>query len=156
MDPAPPLPFTLPFTPPFTLPFTLEDARERLGRDSLAAWIGFQLDAVEPGRVAARMTVTPAHIAPTGFLHASVIIALADLACGVGALALLRDPDEKFATLEITTNHLGTARAGLLFCTALARHAGSGTQVWDAEVVAATTNKPIMLFRCAQMLLRPR
>jgi uncharacterized protein (TIGR00369 family) len=141
---------------PAPLPFSVEAARERLSRDPLAAWIGFQLDEVEAGRVAARITVAPKYIAPTGFLHASVSIALADITCGVGASALLRGPDETFATLEITTNHLGTARAGILLCTALARHAGSGTQVWDAEVVAATTNKPIMLFRCAQMLLRPR
>ena len=64
--------------PAAQLPFTLEAARERLSQDPLAAWIGFQLDELEPGRVVTRMMVDPKHIAPNGFLHASVCIALAD------------------------------------------------------------------------------
>lgn len=134
----------------------LEAARKRMGRDPLAAWIGVQLDALEPGRVVARMAADPKHIAPNGFLHASVSIALADIACGAGSFALLHGTDAKFTTIELKTNHLGTVTAGLLLCTATARHAGSSTHVWDADVIAAATHKPIMVFRCTQMVLRPR
>ncbi|MCL1915497.1 MAG: PaaI family thioesterase [Desulfovibrionaceae bacterium] len=137
-------------------PFTLEAAREMLSRDSLANWIGFQLDELEPGRVMARMLVEQKHIAPNGFLHASVIIALADTACGFGSAALLRGSDEKFTTIELKTNHLGTALEGQLLCKATARHAGSSTHVWDADVVVAETRNPIMVFRCTQMVLRSR
>ena len=142
--------------PATQLPFTLEAARERLARDPLATWIGFQLDELEPGRVVTRMMVDPKHIAPNGFLHASVCIALADTTCGVGSAALLRGPDELFTTLEIKTNHLGTALTGSLLCKATARHAGFTIHVWDADVIAAATGNPIMVFRCTQMVLRPR
>ena len=135
---------------------TLETARERLSRDPLAAWIGFQLDELEQGHVAARMLADPKHIAPNGFLHASVSIALADITCGFGSVVLLRSPGAKIATIEIKTNHLGTALAGLLLCKATARHVGSSTHVWDADVIAAATGNPIMIFRCTQMVLRPR
>ena len=135
-------------------PFTLETAREHLLLDPLANWIGFQLDELEPSRVVARMTVEPKHIAPNGLLHASVSIAMADLACGVGSTALLHGPDEKFATIELKSNHIGSVTAGILLCNATARHVGSSTHVWDADVIATATGKPIMVFRCTQIVLR--
>ena len=136
------------------LPFTLDVAREQLNLNPLATWIGFQLDELEPGRVTARMMVAPKHIAPNGFLHASVSIALADITCGVGSAALLHGPDEKSTTIELKTNHLSTTIMGLLLCYATARYVGSSTHVWDAEVIATATSKPIMLFRCTQLVLR--
>ena len=138
------------------LAFTLEAARKRLSLDPLAAWIGYQLDELEPGRVVASMMVDPKHIAPNGFLHASVSIALADITCGYGSAALLRHPDEKITTIEIKSNHLGTALTGRLLCKATVRHIGSSTHVWDADVIAEATGKPIMIFRCTEMVLRPR
>ena len=136
--------------------FTLENAREHLLLDPLANWIGFQLDELEPGRVAARMMVDPKHIAPNGFLHASVSIAMAELTCGVGSTALLRGPGETIATIELKSNHLGSVTAGILLCNATARHVGSSTHVWDADVIAAATGKPIMVFRCTQIVQHSR
>ena len=138
------------------LPFTLETARDRLSRDPLATWIGYNLDELERGRVVASMMVAPKHIAPNGFLHATVSIALADITCGFGSAALLRGFDEKITTIEIKTNHLGTALTGRLLCVATARHVGSRTHVWDADVIAVATGNPIMIFRCTQMVLTPR
>ena len=143
--------------PTAQFPFTKEVAHERLSRNPLATWLGFQLDELESGRVAAHMMVDPAkHIAPNGFLHAAVSLALADITCGLGSFALLRSPDESITTIELKSNHLGTAISGILLCKATARHAGSSTHVWDADVLAATTGKAIMVFRCTQMVLRPR
>jgi uncharacterized protein (TIGR00369 family) len=134
------------------LPFTLETAREQLLLDPLAIWLGLQLDELEPGRVAAHMIVDPKHIAPNGFLHASAGIALAELTCGFGSAALLHGP-EKITTIELKSNHLGTATSGNLHCKATARHVGSSTHVWDADVIAAENGKPIMIFRCTQIVL---
>ena len=64
-------------SPAAQFPFTVETARERLSRNPLAIWIGFQLDELEPGRVAAHMMIEPKHLATNGFLHASVSLALA-------------------------------------------------------------------------------
>jgi len=137
------------------LAFTLEAARKRLSRDPLAVWIGYQLDELEPGRVVASMMADPKYIAPNGFLHGSVSLALADITCGYGSAALVRGPDEKIVTIEFKANNLGTALTGKLLCKAAARHVGSSTHVWDADVIAAATGKPVMIFRCTQMVLRP-
>ena len=136
------------------LPVTLETARESLLLDPLAIWMGIQLDALESGSVMSRMLVDSKHIAPNGFLHASVSIALAEITCRIGSAALLHGPSAKTVTVELKSNHIGTALSGLLICKATARHVGSSTHVWDADVIAVATSKPIMLFRCTQMVLR--
>jgi uncharacterized protein (TIGR00369 family) len=100
------------------------------------------------------MRVAPKHIAPTGFLHAAVVTAFADITCGLGASFSLPDKDHTFATLEIKINLLGTVRQGELVCEARSRHCGSSTQVWDAEVQDAATGRITVLFRCTQMVLR--
>ncbi|MFI4952988.1 MAG: PaaI family thioesterase, partial [Burkholderiales bacterium] len=63
---------------------------------------------------------------------------------------------DNFATVELKSNFLGTARAGTIVCVATPIHLGKATQVWDAVVSDRSTGKKIALFRCTQLLLRPR
>jgi uncharacterized protein (TIGR00369 family) len=58
-----------------------------------------------------------------------------------------------FTTIELKSNHLGTARAGFVECVAKAVHFGKTTQVWDAVVTSTTSGKVMALFRCTQMIL---
>jgi uncharacterized protein (TIGR00369 family) len=139
-----------------TFPLTLEAAREVIRQDPLAQWIRFTLEALELDYVRARMRVDPRHVAPTGFLHAAVVTAFADITCGLGASLSLPDREATFATLEIKTNLLGTVRQGELLCEARPRHLGSSTQVWDAEAKDTATGKITLLFRCTQMILSKR
>ena len=125
----------------------------RWGKDSLPGLVGFEIMAVEPGKLNARMAVRPNLLAPNGFLHAASVIALADSACGYGTMFDLPDGAKGFTTIELKTNFLGTAREGVLTCEATRVHGGRSTQVWDA-VVRADSGKTIALFRCTQILLR--
>uniref|UniRef100_UPI00399078B9 PaaI family thioesterase n=1 Tax=Iodobacter sp. CM08 TaxID=3085902 RepID=UPI00399078B9 len=61
-----------------------------------------------------------------------------------------------FTTIELKSNHLGTARAGIVSCTAKVAHQGKTTQVLDAVVSHQETRKTIALFRCTQMILYPK
>jgi uncharacterized protein (TIGR00369 family) len=101
----------------------------------------------------ALLTVHPGLLAANGYLHAASIVALADTACGFGALASLPDGKDGFTTLELKTNFIATAREGDLACTASLVHGGRTTQVWDAEVRMADGGKTVALFRCTQLLL---
>ena len=58
-----------------------------------------------------------------------------------------------FTTIELKSNHLGTAREGTIECTAKPVHLGKTTQVWDSVVTHRETGKTIALFRCTQMVL---
>lgn len=96
-------------------------------------------------------------MAPNGFLHAAAVIALADTACGYGAVASLPQGASGFTTIELKSNFLASAKVGeAVACEARLVHGGRQTQVWDAEVVNRTSGKTMALFRCTQMVLYPR
>lgn len=145
-----------PAKPAVPRPLTLALARPLAAQDPLAVWIGFSLEVLQPGRVESAMLVEPKHLSPTGFLHAAVLTAFADLTCGFGTAHMLPEEAFGFTTLEIKTNHLATSGPGPLRCIATARHTGTNTQVWDADITHPHTNKTIVLFRCSQMLLYTR
>jgi len=92
-------------------------------------------------------------MAPNGFLHAGTIVTLADSCAGYGCLASLPEGATGFTTIELKSNHLGTAREGTIACVATAVHLGKTTQVWDAVVTNKDTGKTIALFRCTQMVI---
>jgi 1,4-dihydroxy-2-naphthoyl-CoA hydrolase len=73
-----------------------------------------------------------------------------------GCCSHLPDGAQHFASLELTSNHLGTAGEGTVVATASLVHAGRTTQVWDATVTNKITGKTIALFRCTQMILYPK
>ena len=107
------------------------------------------------------MMVLEDHLAPTGYLHAATVVALADTACGYGALASLPAGKAGFTTIELKANFLGTATVEQeLTVHATAIHRGGTTQVWDATVRAgsAADDVPavIAVFRCTQLLLDAR
>jgi uncharacterized protein (TIGR00369 family) len=58
-----------------------------------------------------------------------------------------------FTTLELKSNHLGTARDGTVECVASAVHRGRTTQVWDAVATHREIGRTLALFRCTQRLL---
>ncbi|MDR2088361.1 MAG: PaaI family thioesterase [Clostridiales Family XIII bacterium] len=122
----------------------------------LPGLLGVEIVEVEEGRLTGRMKITSTHLAPNGFFHAGGVVTLADTLCGCGAAAHLPDGAAGFTTVELKSNHLGTALEGTLFCVAEAQHLGRTTQVWDAVVTEENTGKKIALFRCTQMVLRPK
>ncbi len=115
--------------------------------------LGIDIFHVERGYAKARLKVTDKLLAPNGFLHAGSIVTLADTTCGYGCIASLSEEAASFTTLELKSNHLGTARDGVIICKATAAHLGRTTQVWDAVVSLEETENTIALFRCTQMIL---
>ncbi len=134
---------------------TVEVANSRsAGR--LPELMGFRVTLVEEGRLDAEITIRPELLAPNGFLHAATVVALADTACGYACMMHLPEDMASFTTIELKSNFLGTARDGVIVAVARPAHLGSTTQVWDAVVRRAADDKAIALFRCTQMLLKPR
>ena len=120
---------------------------------SLPGLVGLSILAMRPDGVESRMEVRPEVMAPNGFLHAGSIVTLADTSAGYGCVANLPEGATGFTTIELKSNHLGTAREGTIECTATAVHLGKTTQVWDAVVTHRESGKTIALFRCTQMVL---
>ncbi|WP_423030275.1 PaaI family thioesterase [Undibacterium sp. Ji42W] len=134
-----------------------EEQAQRLnqfGAQFLPGHLGINILTVEKGKVTAELPVLPHLLAPNGYLHAGSVVTLADTACGYGCVASLPEGAQSFTTIELKSNHLGTARAGTISVVATAVHLGRTTHVWDA--VVSYEGKTIALFRCTQMILFPR
>jgi 1,4-dihydroxy-2-naphthoyl-CoA hydrolase len=132
------------------------DFYQRLGAAFLPGHLGIEIVEVGAERVCASLAVKQALLAPNGFLHAGTVVTLADTCAGYGCVAALPDGASGFTTLEIKSNHLGTALDGVIDCVAVPVHIGRTTQVWDATVTHREKNKTIALFRCTQMVLYPK
>jgi 1,4-dihydroxy-2-naphthoyl-CoA hydrolase len=128
----------------------------RLGRENLPGYLAIVVTEVAEGLLRAEFAVTARLLAPNGFLHGGSVVALADTCAGYGALAHLPEGATGFTTIELKTNYLGTARNGVVECTATAIHLGRTTQVWDATVRAQGGERAIALFRCTQLVLYPK
>lgn len=123
------------------------------GTENLPGHLGIVITHVDSSEVRAELPVRKALMAPNGFLHAGSIVTLADTSAGYGCIANLPEGATGFTTIELKSNHLGTARDGTIECTAKAVHLGKTTQVWDAVVTHRESGKTIALFRCTQMVL---
>jgi uncharacterized protein (TIGR00369 family) len=125
-----------------------------VNQDRLPGLIGMVVTHVEPGLLRASMKVTPALVAPIGFLFAPSIVTLADTLCAYGTIP---PPGAiGFTTAELKCNFMSTLREGTVLCEARLLHGGRTTQVWDATITAAETGKLMAAFRCTQIILWPK
>ena len=134
---------------------TLEHAQE-LARDNLPGHLGIRFTFVARGEAHAELTLRREVMATNGFLHAGTVVSLADTVAGYGCMASFPDGAENFTTIELKTNHVGTAREGTVACVAKLVHGGRMTQLWDATVTHVETGKVLAHYRATQMILYPR
>jgi 1,4-dihydroxy-2-naphthoyl-CoA hydrolase len=140
-------------TPYATLADHTAAAFNRFGAGHLPGHLGIEILSVEPQRLVCRAPIRPELMAPNGFLHGGTLVVLGDTLCGYGCVVNLPPGAIGFATIELKTNFLGTAREGILICEAVPVHLGRNTQVWDATVTHEATQRPLAKFRCTQMVL---
>ena len=123
------------------------------GIGHLPGHLGVVITHVGAREVRSELAVRKVLMAPNGYPHAGSVVTLADTSCGYGCVANLPEGATGFTTVELKSNHLGTALDGTIECVASAVHLGKTTQVWDAIVTHRETGKTIALFRCTQMVL---
>ena len=126
------------------------------GAEFLPGHLGIVITHIGRGEVRSVFQIKRSLMAPNGYLHAGGVVTLADTSTGYGCVINLPEGASGFTTIELKSNHLGTARDGTVECRATAVHLGKTTQVWDAVVTHRETNRTIALFRCTQMVLYPQ
>ena len=131
---------------------TAEHFNQR-GTGHLPGHLGIVITHVSAREVRSELAVRKALMAPNGYLHAGSVVTLADTSCGYGCVVNLPEGATGFTTVELKSNHIGTALDGTIECVAIAVHLGKTTQVWDATVTHRETGKTVALFRCTQMVL---
>lgn len=125
----------------------------RFGEGHLPGHLGMIVTEVTPDQVRLELPISSFLLAPNGYLHAGAVVALADTAAGYGCAASLPEAATGFTTIELKSNHTGTARDGTIEAVATNVHRGRTTQVWDAVVRRQGSGKIIALFRCTQLIL---
>jgi uncharacterized protein (TIGR00369 family) len=126
------------------------------GIGKLPLYLGIVFTQSERSALCAELELKEFHMAPNGFLHAGSVVTLADTTCGYGCYANLPEGATGFTTIELKSNHLGTAREGTIVSRATPVHLGKTTQVWDAVVTHKETGRTLALFRCTQLVLYPK
>lgn len=124
-----------------------------IGARKLPGHLGIVITEVSASRVSGELPVAESAMAPNGYLHAGTIVTLADTVSGYGCVANLPADATGFTTIELKSNHLGTALDGTIVAVATPVHRGKTTQVWDAVVTHKESGRTLALFRCTQMIL---
>ena len=124
-----------------------------IGARKLPGHLGIIIMEVSASRVSGELAVVESVMAPNGYLHAGTVVTLADTLSGYGCIANLPGDATGFTTIELKSNHLGTAREGTIVGVATPLHRGRTTQVWDAVVTHKESGRTLAVFRCTQMIL---
>jgi uncharacterized protein (TIGR00369 family) len=113
----------------------LERVRASFAKQRVMATIGATLDSVEPGAVTISMPPNPGLTQQHGYLHAGIIAAIADSACGYAALSLMPD-DAAVLSVEFKTNMLAPADGERFVARGKVIKPGRTIMVCDATVHA--------------------
>jgi len=109
--------------------------RESFARQQFMATIGAELVRVAPGEVDIELRADPRVTQQHGFLHAGVVTAAVDSACGYAALTLM-DEDADVLTVELKINLLAPATGPLLLAHGRVLRSGKTLTVCTGEAVA--------------------
>jgi len=129
----------------WTMPSSVEprdpdfEARVRasFGRQRLMDTIGARLVSVSPGAVEIEAPFEQGLTQQHGFLHAGVLTALVDTACGYSALSLA-PPESEVLTVEYKVNFLAPAEGERFVARGRVVRSGKTITVCSGEVVALT------------------
>ena len=112
-----------------------ERVRASLARQAFMTTLGARLVSVVPGEVVLELPFHTRLTQQNGFLHAGVLAALADNACGYAALSLM-PAEAEVLSVEFKVNLMRPAAAPLFRADGRVVRAGRSLTVCTAEVAA--------------------
>lgn len=118
--------------------------RASFARQAFMATIGATVVSVRPGEVVLEVPHRDDLTQQHGFLHAGVLAALADSACGYAAFTLM-PPDRAVLSVEFKTNLLAPAKGERFRATARVVRSGRTLTVCTAEVVGVEAGEETLV-----------
>jgi len=109
--------------------------RESFSRQTLMQTIGARMTAVAPGEVEITMPMQPGLSQQDGFVHAGIITAIVDSACGYAALSLT-PAGQEVLTIEYKVNFLSPAAGEQFIARGRVTRAGKTITVCSGDVIA--------------------
>jgi uncharacterized protein (TIGR00369 family) len=111
--------------------------RASFGRQRLMATIGARMTKVGPGEVEIEAQLSDDLTQQHGYIHAGIITALVDSACGYAALSLLA-PGIEVLSVEYKVNFLAPAEGDRLVARGRVERSGQRLTVCSGDVTAVT------------------
>ena len=118
--------------------------RESFSKQKMMQTIGATLSKVLPGRVEIALEFRNDLTQQHGFIHAGVVAAIADTACGYAAFSLMA-PDAAVLTVEYKINLLSPAVGDSLIAIGKVTKAGRTLTVCSGDVFASNDGKETMV-----------
>lgn len=129
-----------------------ERVRASFAQQALMKTIGARMTRVSPGEVVIELTFREDLTQQHGFVHAGVITAIVDSACGYAALSLM-PPNSGVLTVEYKANFLSPAKGSTFIATGRVVKPGRTLTVCSGDVVAVDGgNEKIVAIMLATMM----
>jgi uncharacterized protein (TIGR00369 family) len=131
--------------------------RASFARQAMMATIGASLAAIEPGQVDITMPFHAGLTQQHGFLHAGVVTALVDTACGFAALSLM-PPGTGVLSVEYKVNLLAPAQGARFLARGRVIRAGRTILVCAGDVFTERDGAPVTVatMLATMMVIRDR
>jgi uncharacterized protein (TIGR00369 family) len=129
--------------------------RASFGRQGAMATLGAHLLDVAAGRVAIAVPIEPRLSQQDGFLHAGVVVAALDSACGYAALSAMPD-DAEVLTVELKVNLLAPAGGQRLVAEGEVVRAGRTLTVCRGEAYAEQGSERVHVATMLATMMRRR
>ena len=110
------------------------DALNRIGADTMQAFLGIEITEVTDDALIGRMPVEPRTHQPWGRLHGGASIVLAETLGSLGAVHTLDQEQFMAVGMEINANHIRPVREGWVIGTARPESRGRTTQIWSIRI----------------------
>jgi uncharacterized protein (TIGR00369 family) len=135
------------------------DARVRrvfAGQPAMAT-IGAKIVSVAPGEVVVELPIAPHICQQHGFVHAGIVTAAVDTACGAAAVTLF-PAGAGVLTVEFKVNLLAPAAGEKLVATGRVKRAGKQITfcVGEVEAVAGDKRRPVAYMTATMMTIEGR
>ena len=118
--------------------------RESFSRQTLMQTLGASITAIAPGEVEISMPMRDGMSQQNGFVHAGIITAIVDSACGYAALTLTPESREVL-TIEYKVNFLSPAIGQRFVARGKVTRAGKTIAVCSGEVTAESGGEPKLI-----------
>jgi uncharacterized protein (TIGR00369 family) len=134
----------------------LTDANKRLVEDifrkaTFIGSLGIELAGLGFGWCATKLQVTPAHLQQHGFVHAGVLMTIADHTCGGAALSTIPEGKDVI-TVENKVSFLRPATGRELTCRAEVLRTGKSLVFVEAEVFGARDGRSVLVAKASSTL----
>lgn len=114
--------------------FSIDKANE-MNKGTMMETLGIKYLTTEKGIIVATMPVNEKTHQPDGILHGGANLALAETVAGLGSVMLVDLSVYSVRGAQVSANHVGTVKKGIVTARGELIHKGKNTHVWNVDIV---------------------